>query len=339
MALRVVVAGLGSRGREWARFARSSGVASLVGAVEPHASVREQAVSDPSLNGVPVVEDLDAVEASTTDAVIVATAAQQHVAVAERAINRGLAVMVEKPFALALDEAVRVVRLAESRGVPLQVVQNYRYMRAHRTVRRIVQEGTLGRLSEVSCRYWRATHVVNAGLAALELSALWETGVHHLDALRYCLGRQVIGVAADGFSAPWTTELRGTSFRALLEFEGGVRGDYGVSWDAPGHERFEAGQQFYERLTGERGTLHVLQRWLVICLKAQWPRFVPRGRRTEAEEITLLKQLANACGGTGGLECSGRDNLQTLAILSACERASRTRRWVDPQELLREAGA
>ena len=65
-----------------------------------------------------------------------------------------------------------------------------------------------------------------------------------------------------------------------------------MSWDARGHERFEAGQQFYERITGERGTLHVMQRWLVLCLAGKWPRFVARGKRSEAEEVTLLKQLA-----------------------------------------------
>jgi predicted dehydrogenase len=231
------------------------------------------------------------------------------------------------------------VALAGRRGLPLLVAQNYRYMRAHRTVRRVVGEGVLGALSEVCCQYWRPSHVANAGLAALEASALWETAVHHLDALRYCLARPVVGVAADVSAAPWSTTLRGTSTRVLLEFEGGVRGVYSVSWDSPGHERFEHGQQFYERITGERGTLHVLQRWLLLCLTGRWPRLVTRGRRPEVEEVHLLRQLAAACAGAGEQECSGRDNLQTVAVLEACRRSWRSRQWVDPQALLREAGA
>jgi predicted dehydrogenase len=339
MALRVVIAGLGSRGLDWARVLRSTDVGTLVGAADPVADVRACAAADLAFRDVLIADSLDALQTCAPDAVIVATPPQHHVAVSERAIASGLSVLVEKPFTLDLPSAVHLVRLAEARGVALLVAQNYRYMRAHRTVRRVVQDEVLGRLSAVSCHYWRATHVVNAGLASLDTAALWETGVHHLDVLRYCLGRRVIGVASDASTAPWTTGLRGTSFRALLEFEGGVHGEYSVSWDAPGHERFEAGQQFYERLTGEKGTLHVLQRWLVLSLSGRWPRLLRRGPRVEPEEAVLLRQLAAARAGGDRVDASGRDNLQTMAILAACERAWRTRRWVDPQELLREAGA
>ena len=340
MALRVVVAGLGSRGLDWARTLQTSAVAALVGAADPDPQARAAAASEPALATVPVEPDLDRLLARTNpQAVIVAAPAGYHAPLTEQAIAHGLGVLVEKPFTLDLASGARLVRMADARGVPLLVAQNHRYMRAHRTVRRIVNEGVLGRLSAVSCHYWRATHVTNAHLSANDMSALWETGVHHLDALRYCLGRRVVGVAADVSTAPWVKGLQGTSSRVLLEFEDGLRGEYSVSWEAPGHEFFEAGQQFYERLTGERGTLHVVQRWLVLCLSGSWPRFVGRGRRAESEEAALLRQLAAAQAGEMASECSGRDNLQTLAVLAACREAWRTRRWINPQELLEDVGA
>jgi predicted dehydrogenase len=340
MALRVAVVGLGARGLEWARVLASTGVASCAGAVDPDAGARERARAEPALRGVGIAADIESlVRAGRPDAVIVATPALVHASAVEQALCLDLPVLVEKPFTLDVASAVGLVALADRRGLPLLVAQNYRYMRAHRTVRRLVAEGVLGTVSEVCCHYWRAGHVVNAGLAALEAPALWETAVHHLDALRFALARAVVGVAADVSAAPWTTTLRGTSARILLEFEGGVRGVYGVSWDSPGHEIFEHGQQFYQRITGERGTLHVLQRWVVLCLRGRWPRPVPRGRRPEVEEVLLLRQLAAACAGAGEPECSGRDNLQTVAVLEACCRSWRSRQWVDPQALLREAGA
>jgi predicted dehydrogenase len=36
-------------------------------------------------------------------------------------------------------------------------------------------------------------------------------------------------------------------------------------------------------------------------------------------------------------ESSGHDNLQTMAIAEACVRSAQQRRWINPQELLREA--
>jgi predicted dehydrogenase len=259
--------------------------------------------------------------------------------VSAQVIARGLSVLVEKPFTLDLGAAVELVRAADARGVALLVAQNYRYMRAHRTVRQLVRDEVLGRLSTVACHYWRASHVVSPELTELDAAVLWETGVHHLDALRYVLGRRIVGVAADVGSAPWSIDLQGTDMRVLLQFEGGLSGVYTVSWAAPGHEFFESGQQFYERLTGERGTLHVLQRGLVLCLSGRWPRVVRRGARQEPEERTLLRQLASAHARQGEAECSGRDNLQTMAVMAACVESWRARRWIDPQELLDAVGA
>jgi predicted dehydrogenase len=315
-------------------------MAALAGAADPDPQVRSAAMSDAALSGVQLAPDFQSLAAATSlDATIVATAAHRHAQLVEEAVMRGLAVLVEKPFTLDLEQAVRVVRLARRRGVPIVVGQNYRYMRAHRTVKRLVDEGVLGALATVTCHYWRPSHVVNAGLASLDAAALWETGVHHLDALRYCLGRRVVGVAADVSNAPWSSELRGTAARVLLGFEGGVQGEYNVSWESPGHEFFEAGQQFYERLTGARGTLHVFQRWLVLCLSGRWPRLVPRGPRSEPEEAVLLRQLVESCRTRAEPECSAADNLQTVAVLEACRRSASERRWIDPQELLRDAGA
>lgn len=334
MALRVVVAGLGSRGDDWARVLQATDVATLVGVCEPDQAARARAAHVPA--DVPLESALEPlVRAVSPDAVIVATPPQSHASLAEQAIALGLGVLVEKPFTLDLSSAAHLVRLADARRVPLLVAQNYRYMRAHRSVRRVIAEGTLGDLRSVTCHYWRATHIVHPWLAALDAPALWESGVHHLDALRFCLGRRIVGVSADVSTTPHSNGLRGSSARVIVEFEGGIGGEYSVSWDAPGHEFFEAGQQFYERITGTRGTLHVLQRWLVLCCSGRWPRLVARGRRTEPEEVELLRQLARAHEGDA-VECSGRDNLQTMAVLEACQQSWRTRRWIDPQVLLGE---
>ncbi len=325
---------------DWIRVLQASQFARCVGAVEPVEAVRTRAGATPECGGITIAPALDVlVKVAKPDAVVIATSVESHAAVVEEAIAFGLGVLVEKPFTLDLASAAGLVRLARIRDVPLLVAQNYRYMRAHRTVKRLVREEVLGKLSVVSCHYWRPRHSITPSLAALESSALWETGVHHLDAIRHCFGREVVNVAADTSTAAWSRDLRGTATRVLLDFDGGMRGEYSVSWEAPGHEFFEAGQQFYERVTGERGTLHVLQRWLVLCLAGHCPRLVSRGRRDEPEESVLLKQLVRAHREGVEPECSGADNLKTLALVAACDLAARERRWVNPQDLLRDVQA
>jgi predicted dehydrogenase len=165
----------------------------------------------------------------------------------------------------------------------------------------------------------------------LRHGVLWELGVHHLDALRHTLGREPAAVLADVRDGD---DRRGGSAQVLLRFDGGVQGHYAVTYDSVGHEWFENGQEFYERIVGERATLHVLQRWLVLCEPGRMPRLVRRGPRTVTEDATLLSQLERALRFGQEPDASGRDNLGTVALLEAAARSVEEARWVNPQDLI-----
>ena len=132
--------------------------------------------------------------ADAPQAVIVATPADYHAATCSTVLDRKLAVLVEKPFTLQLRDAVRLVALGEANSTPLLVAQNYRYLRSFRTVKRMINEGLLGRVGMVVCHYYRPFHCIADSLAKLENSVLWGVSVHHLDALRYVLGSKLINV-------------------------------------------------------------------------------------------------------------------------------------------------
>jgi predicted dehydrogenase len=170
----------------------------------------------------------------------------------------------------------------------------------------------------------------------LRNSVLWEIAVHHVDALRYMLGQEVVQVLAESFALPWSARPSGPSVQVLLAFEAGPRVSYSATFDSRGHEFFEHGNQFHMRIVGERGTLHVWQRWIVLCLHGRLPRLVRRGPRPHSEEVILLGQLERALVAGEEPECSGRDNLNTLAVLEACARSAAEQRWVTPKELFDE---
>ena len=67
-------------------------------------------------------------------------------------------------------------------------------------------------------------------------------------------------------------------------------------------------------------------------------RPVRRGPRRVSEERVLLTQLEGALLRGEEPDASGRDNLQTMAVVEACLRSAAERRWVNPQELLNEPG-
>jgi predicted dehydrogenase len=126
--------------------------------------------------------------------------------------------------------------------------------------------------------------------------------------------------------------------QALLTLEGGVNATYTASFESGGHEFFEGGQEYYERLIGERATLHIVHRWLVLCERGKRPRLIRRGPRRQTEDAQLLDQLRDAIERGREPDSSGRDNLATMAVVEACVRSAEEERWVDPRELLAEAG-
>ena len=334
MAIRIVVVGMGPRGQDWLREIQTTSGYELVACVDSDQAVLGQ-VFGRGVSPNKCFTDLrEALEQNKCDAVIVATSADSHVEPCELALSRGLAVMVEKPFTLCLREAVKLVTLAEKKGAPLIVAQNYRYMRSFRTVRRLISEGTLGPVGMVVCQYYRVPHAMADSLARLTDSALWGMGIHHLDALRYILDKRVTRVMAESFTAPWGTLPRGGSMQLLLTFEDETRALYSATYESSGHEFFERGQEFYIRFVGQHATLHVFQRWLVLCETGKLPRIVRRGPRKISEERILLDQLERAILNGEVPASSGRDNLQTMATVEACLLSAAKRTWVNPQELL-----
>lgn len=170
MAIRIVVVGVGPRGQHWLPEVQTAPAYELVACVDFDAAALKQASSKLSLPSRQCFRDLrEALDQNNCDAVIVATSAVGHVEPCESAISRDLAVLVEKPFTLCLHEALKLVALAEEKGAPLIVAQNYRYMRSFRTARRLIDAGTLGPVGMVVCQYYRVPHAMAASLRSLFL--------------------------------------------------------------------------------------------------------------------------------------------------------------------------
>jgi predicted dehydrogenase len=92
------------------------------------------------------------------DAVVVATPNASHAPLARAAIDRGLAVVVDKPLALSCGEANELVRHAEQAGALLTAFQNRRWDSDQLTLAALLADGSLGRVLRYESRFerWRA---------------------------------------------------------------------------------------------------------------------------------------------------------------------------------------
>ncbi|WP_329069660.1 Gfo/Idh/MocA family oxidoreductase [Amycolatopsis sp. NBC_01480] len=93
--------------------------------------------------------------AGELDLVVVSTPNRTHVPLALRAIELGLPLVVDKPFAPTAAEASRVVAAAKAKDVGLTVFQNRRWDSDFLTVRKVLESGRLGEVFRFESRYDR----------------------------------------------------------------------------------------------------------------------------------------------------------------------------------------
>jgi predicted dehydrogenase len=140
-----------------------------------------------------VTADLDELLADDTlDAVAVATPVPTHHDLAQRALEAGKHVFVEKPPAMRRAEMEELVGLARSRGLVLMPGHLLLYHPGVQKLKELVDGGDLG---EVLCVYGNRQ---NLGVIRSHENALWSLGVHDLSVILWLIGEEPVEVAAHG---------------------------------------------------------------------------------------------------------------------------------------------
>ena len=144
------------------------------------------------------------------DAIVVATPASTHFAVARAALSAGVHVLVEKPIALSLADADALIALADVRGLVLQVGHQERYV-----------ADALGLLSRTGVRCVRSRRLTKPSGRAGDVSVVMDLMIHDLDLLAALVGSdgaEVTACAASGDPADTVTaSLRVGEIAADLE--------------------------------------------------------------------------------------------------------------------------
>jgi len=156
--LRVAIVGYGMAGRDFhAPLLRAADGLRVTHVVTGDPGRAAQVTADLSgVRVVPTPADLWA-DAASIDVLVVASPTSVHVEHAAAAVDRGVAVVVDKPLAVDPGEGRALVERARSRGVPLTVFQNRRWDAEHLTARAVLASGVLGELVRYEARYerWR----------------------------------------------------------------------------------------------------------------------------------------------------------------------------------------
>ncbi|TLM98912.1 MAG: Gfo/Idh/MocA family oxidoreductase [Actinobacteria bacterium] len=159
------------------------------------------------------------------DAVVVATSAPSHFAIAKQVIEAGKHCYVEKPLTLTSAHAEELVRLADSHGVVLMTGHLMVYHTAINWIRDYIASGELG---DVLYIYLQR---LNLGKVRTEENAFWSLAPHDVSIALYLLGENPDSVSANG-AAYVTPGVADTVF-ANLHFPSGRMANIHVSWLDP----------------------------------------------------------------------------------------------------------
>ena len=152
--VRMGLVGYGFGGRHFhAPFIASAPECELLGVVTRSAE-RQRDVAE-QLPGVATFDSLERLAEAGAEAVSISTPASTHVALTQRALRLGLAVVCDKPFALDAASARDTVQLSEELKRPLTVFQNRRWDSDFRTVRKALDDGLLGQPVRFESRFER----------------------------------------------------------------------------------------------------------------------------------------------------------------------------------------
>ena len=224
--LRLGVIGAGAWGRNHVRTAAGLADAELTAVCDTDPRTRERLTRQyPAVHVTGDVADL----LGRVDAVIIASPAKTHAALALQCIDAGKPCLVEKPFALTAADAAAVAKRAQEKRVPVLAGHLLLFHPALERLRAMVAGGELGRI------FYLYGLRVNLGQVRADENALWSFGPHDVSVALYLLGEAPVKVAAHGHSylQPGVEDV---VFLAM-EFASGALAHVQMSWLDPHKER------------------------------------------------------------------------------------------------------
>ncbi len=165
------------------------------------------------------------------DVVIICAPSPLHATIAVDALAMGKHLLVEKPLAMNVSEAMTIANLAKKKGLKVGVVHNYRYFPAVNTAVTKVRQGRLGRVSSIlgvahtapPMGWTTSTWLYSSG------GAIDDFGPHLFDLVALIADSEPSKITAFGRDMAGCMGCTNQA-QILIEFRNGITASCDVSW-------------------------------------------------------------------------------------------------------------
>ncbi|MBB3052936.1 putative dehydrogenase [Prauserella isguenensis] len=291
-----------------------------------------------SYPGVTVLPDTAALlaRASDVDLVVVGTPPATHAEIAGEALDAGLHVVVDKPFATTSEQGRALIERARRAGRVLTVYQNRRWDGDFLTLRELVESGELGEVHSFESRFewwrpgggrgWKASASVAEGGGIL-----FDLGTHLIDQAVQLFGgvedlwADVTTRGSDNADDDSVVVLRhagGTRSRLIMSgFAAlpaprfhvlGSRGAFTIWGLDPQEDALRGGARPGDAGLGVRGE----EQWATVGTRVESRRVEPR----RGDYGGFYARLAEAIAGTGEVPVDPNDAVEVLELVERAHR-------------------
>ena len=223
-AVRIGQIGVGYWGKNLLRNFSALDEAEVAAVCDRRSSMLEAAAAvAPEAAATSRCEDL--LEDDSLAGIVIATETPAHAELAERALRAGKHVFVEKPMAQTVEDAARLVEIAEGEGRILMVGHLLVYHPAFRYVDALIRSGDLGQV------YYLYSTRVNLGIVRQTENALESLAPHDLAVALRFLDSRPVAVSAQG-RAYLQPEIEDVAFGTVF-FENDRLAHLHTSWLDP----------------------------------------------------------------------------------------------------------
>ena len=261
---RLLIVGAGMMGREHLRVSQSLGWADVQGIVDPDGGSLEWACSDwRLLTDAPLTIYRDLSEAcldDAVDAIVIATPNHTHRDVLHAVAKSGKPLLLEKPMATTLADAMDIVNLAREYPAFIQLGMQYRFKAQYVEALQAVAKSTLGQVKTVAMSEYRPPFLDKVDqwnkFNRYSGGTLVEKCCHYFDLINVVAQSRPRRVYASGGRAvnflgfEWRGELSDIDDHAMtiIDYDNGVRASFTLNMFC---------QELYEELVvvGEAGRL------------------------------------------------------------------------------------
>ena len=286
----------------------------LVGSADPHEGQRAIYAERWGLQGHVYADHRELLEKEKPDIVSVCTSARVRAQIVEDiALSGARAIWAEKPIALTLAEADRMVAVCSETQVALAVNCARRWNPHYRSARELIEGGEIGAVTQVTAYY---------------LCNLSHNGSHGIDTMRYLAAdgnvSWVFGEMESDEAAFGEDDPQGNGY---LVFDNGVRGFLRSTPAGP-----IATCEF--DVLGTEGRIRILENALQFELWKMAPTGpdggeqvarlpFPYPKHIEAMGLTIVDDIVGAAESGGKPRCSGADCRDALEVAVALRESPR----------------